>query len=346
MALKILYISWHSTLEYDELKLFDELGYKWLSLGAYYHYGDESTDDKRPALPTENSLYKQYKGDWTNRESLTKEKIEPFDVLIFMHNPVKEQPEITKNWQNLRHKKCIYRSIGQSSRLTEKALAPCKKDGLFIVRYSPKEKNIPSYCGEDTMIRFYKDPEEFKDWNGNVKRVISIGQNVKGRKSACNFDAFLKATEPFERRLYGPDNENTGLIGGKIDFELLKQELRDNRVYFYCGTQPASYTLGFIEALMTGIPVVALGPKFCNRDYPEQQTYEVHEIIKNGENGFWSDDIATLQKYIKQLLEDDALAKKISENGRKTAIEYFGKKKIKSEWKRFLEGLFKEENGR
>ena len=341
--MKILYFSWHEILERDELQLFEELGFDYLSLGAFYNPSEQQGKYLRPPLMAKHSLFEQYKGDWTNKESLTKEAIKNFDVLIFMHNPKKEQPEITKNWQNIRHKKSIYRSIGQSSRLTEKALAPFKKDGLLIVRYSPKEKTIPSYCGEDAMIRFYKDENEFCNWNGKVKRVISVGQNVKGRASACNFETLLKATEPFERRLYGPNNENTGLIGGKIDYDLLKSELRDNRVYFYTGTQPASYTLGFIEAMISGIPIVALGPKHCNRDYPEQQTYEVHEIIKNGENGFWSDDIPTLQKYIQQLMDDDELAQRISKVGRETAIKYFGKSKIKEEWRVFLESLFKEE---
>jgi hypothetical protein len=38
------------------------------------------------------------------------------------------------------------------------ALARGAPEGLEIVRYSPMERNIPGYIGEDALIRFYKDP--------------------------------------------------------------------------------------------------------------------------------------------------------------------------------------------
>jgi len=342
--LKILYVSWHSVLEAEELSLFAENGWYYLSLGSYYNPYEVQGTTMRPPPPKEFNLWDELKGDYSNRDCLTTEQISPFDIIIYMHEPNSEQPQIVKAWPNIKHKKIIYRSIGQSISLTEKSLAPLRKEGLLVVRYSPKEETIPNYCGSDALIRFYKDPEEFKDWNGNTKRVITVGQSMRDRRGSCNYDAFVKATDPFERRLYGPGNENTGLIGRLLSYEDLKKEYRDNRVYFYTGTQPASYTLNFIEAMMTGVPIVALGPKHCNRDYPEQQTYEIPEIIKNFENGFWSDDISELQQYIKMLMEDDELAKRISENGRKTAIELFSKEKIKNDWKNFIEGLFKEES--
>ncbi|MFY0784083.1 hypothetical protein AB1K18_28080 [Peribacillus simplex] len=38
----------------------------------------------------------------------------------------------------------------------------------------------------------------------------------------------------------------------------MKQEMRENRAFFYTGTRITSYTLGFIEAFMTGIPIVSI----------------------------------------------------------------------------------------
>ena len=64
--------------------------------------------------------------------------------------------------------------------------------------------------------------------------------------------------------------------------------------------------------------------------------YEVDEIIENGINGFIGNNIQELRKYIEVLLEDHELAKSISVNARKTAIEYFGKKKIGEQWKTLL----------
>ena len=337
--LKILYVSWHSVLEAEELSLFAENGWYYLSLGSYYNPYEVQGTTMRPPPPKEFNLWDELKGDYSNRDCLTTEQISPFDIIIYMHEPNSEQPQIVKAWPNIKHKKIIYRSIGQSISLTEKSLAPLRKEGLLVVRYSPKEETIPNYCGSDALIRFYKDPEEFKDWNGNTKRVITVGQSMRDRRGPCNYDAFVKATDPFERRLYGPGNENTGLIGGLLSYEDLKKEYRDNRVFLFTSTQPACYTLSFIEAWISGIPIVALGPKFCNRDYPEQQTYEVHELITNGVDGFWSNEIGELQEYIRMLLENDDLARRVSEAGRKKAIEIFGKQLIKEQWRLFLESI-------
>jgi glycosyltransferase involved in cell wall biosynthesis len=46
-----------------------------------------------------------------------------------------------------------------------------------------------------------------------------------------------------------------------------------------------------------------------------------------------------LRKYVSMLLEDYDLAKRISTEGRKRAIELFGKEKIKEEWEKFFDLL-------
>ncbi|WP_114378378.1 hypothetical protein [Paenibacillus prosopidis] len=78
-----------------------------------------------------------------------------------------------------------------------------------------------------------------------------------------------------------------------MDYEQLKQELRENRVFFYTGV--TSYTLGFIEAFMTGIPIVSIGEKLGNHEFYKQQTFEIQEIIENGKEGIVSDDIQELR---------------------------------------------------
>jgi glycosyltransferase involved in cell wall biosynthesis len=119
----------------------------------------------------------------------------------------------------------------------------------------------------------------------------------------------------------------------------MKQKLRDNRVYIYTGTQPASYTLNFMESLMTGIPVVALGSQHATSLGIAGQVYEVDKIIQNGVNGFVSDDIGYLREKILWLLDNPQAAKQIGEMGRETAIKYFGKETIKQLWKETLDRL-------
>jgi len=342
--MRILYLSCHSILEYDEVSMFNDLGHYVFSPGAYVEPRNPGDNSLRPGLL--NIKYDQDDIDaWhslgkpgrDNKECLTREFIKRFDAVIVMHIP----KWIGMNWNALKEVPTVWRTIGQSISPQERYLAPFRKEGLKVVRYSPMEQTIPGYIGADALIRFYKDPEEFKGWTGDDERVITFAQHMQARNQACNFTLFEEATRPFPRGLYGPGNENSGdFAHGKQEFSELKRLMREARCYFYTGTHPASYTLNFMEAWMTGIPIVAIGPKNGNASYfPDHNLYEIPEFIENGVNGFISDDINELQANIKMLLNDKKLAKEISEKGRESAVKYFGKATIKEQWKAFLKEI-------
>lgn len=341
--MRLLYLSCHSILEHDEVKLLTELGHYVFSPGAYLD-PSVSPDGMRPALgsvkydPDDIAAFHALgKPGKDNKELLTKEFVDRFDAVIVMHMP----KWIVLNWDAMRHKPVVWRTIGQSISPQERALAAYRADGLKIVRYSPRETTIPNYIGQDAVIRFYKDPDEFDDWNGEEEQIITFAQNMKQRDANCNFSFFEQVTRPFSRGLYGPGNEDVPNFGhGKQPFPELQRLMRDSRCYFYTGTHPASYTLNFMEAWMTGIPIVAIGPKHGNASYfPDHDLYEIPDLIKNGINGYISDDVKELQYYIRLLLDEPVLAKTISENGRKSAIKYFGKETVKNDWNSFLETL-------
>src|SRR3990167_750687 len=285
--MNILFMSVHEVLEYLELSLLTELGHNVFSIGGAYQNGPTATGILRPAIP---SLYFDDQlirlALQCSRDYLHPDLIAWADTIICMHR----YEWIINNWENIKHKTVILRTIGQNIQKDEEALTSLVKEGLRIVRYSPKEKEIPSFAGEDAMIRFYADPEEFKGWTGEERKVITFAQSMRKRGDHLNFTAFDKSTKLLPRALYGPDNEDSGITGGVLDYESMKLALRKAGCYFYGGTQPASYTLAFIEAYLTGTPIVAVGPKLANVIYA-QATYEVPELIEQGKEGFWSDSI-------------------------------------------------------
>lgn len=337
--MKILYISCHSILEHDELQLFTELGHECFSLGAYIkpegHYLLP-----RPAIQgmKPHPEFEQFAVEFP-KNHLAQELIDWADVLIWMHNPI----PLIDNWDRVKHKINVFRGIGQETPAVENTIRRARYEGLKIVRMSPKSENIIGYCGADAMIRFYEDPEEWKDWNGKEKRVINFTQSLKGRRQHCHYDSIMQIIESFPTLIYGPGNEDLGpLNGGELPYELMKGALRDNRIFIYAGTWPSPYTLAFTEALMTGIPIVAIGKKLAEEIVPEPDRidyYEISDIIQNEKNGFISDNINELRGYVDQLLQDGELAKRISAEGRKTAIRLFGKDKIRNEWENFLKSL-------
>ena len=329
--MRILYFSVHEVLEYDELKLFTELGHDCFSVGAYRN--PNLANAMRPAIP--EMEHDQDFEDLVNRISLTNldpALYEDKDLIIVMHQP----SIIIDNWEKIKHKRVIWRSIGQSHSAIEKKLEPYRQDGLEIIRYSPREKFIPGYIGEDAMIRFYKDPVEYGNWNGNEKQVIALNQSMKDRAADCSYDVFHQVCKGFPVKLYGRGNEGLPEDAGGLTYERIKEELRNNRVFFYTGTRVTSYTLGFIEAFMTGIPIVSIGEKHGNHDFYKQQTFEIPSIIEHGKDGYVSDHIKMLKRSVRTLLNNQPLSQKISERARNKAIELFGKETIKEQWNNYL----------
>lgn len=341
--MKILYLSCHEILQWDECNLLIDMGHQVFCPGAYVSPENAGDLNLRPGLPRcENfdALMKEWDSfaypGIDNKERLTVEFVKKFDLVILMHLP----KWMHVNWPVFKKSgvPIVWRTIGQSVANNEREMLPHRMDGMKIVRYSPREKTIPGYIGEDALIRFYKDPQEFDQWNGSIKEVVTFGQHMQKRHPATNFVEFEGATRPFPRKLFGPGSEVLSWGMGKVPYPDLKKAMQDYRVYFYTGTWPASYTLNFIEAFMTGMPMVCIGPA---KGHPHgwfggHDLYEIPDIIKVGENGFWSDKLDELKSFIKELLENDQLAKSISEKGRETAISLFGKEAVKQQWESFL----------
>lgn len=336
--MKIHYLSCHETLEWLEVSLLVEMGHTVFANGAYLDPKGHLTL-KRPGIPN-GEFFPEYVDLATRfpQTNLPPELIEPFDLIWISHTPT----VVTENWDRIKHKKVLWRSIGQSTKHVENTIRRMRYEGMKIVRMSPLEKQIDGYIGDDAIIRFHADPDEFHDWNGNTKRAINITQSLLGRRVYCHYDSIMQTLNGFPFLIYGSGNNDLGNAnGGELPFDLMKGVLRDSRAFVYGGTWPSPYSLSFIEAMITGIPIVALGKKLAEElpgiaEYDRMKYYEIPDIIANGHNGFVSDSINDLRTYLHQLLEDQGLAKQIGQRGRETAIQLFGKEKVKKQWQDFL----------
>ena len=343
--MKILYLSCHSILEYDEVILLRELGHHVFTPGSYVDEQNHGRSDLRPDLEINTGVYAE---DWArycsfghhghpNKDCLSRQFVSDYDLVIVMHL----QKWIHLNWENIRHKPVIWRTIGQSTEFVEKELEPYRKQGLRIVRYSPAERNLIGFLGEDALVRFSKDPAEFEGWTGAEAFVMTLSQVMPQRAEACHYKEFMETTRGFPTRLYGPGNHEAGPIDqGEVTYGELKAALKKNRSYLYTGTLPASYTLNFMEAWMTGIPTLSIGSGLWHGPhYLGQDIFEVPHLIRHGVDGFFSDDIQELRSILKNLLSDTQFAGKISMAGRQSAIRHFGKEAVKEQWRSYLKKL-------
>jgi glycosyltransferase involved in cell wall biosynthesis len=201
---------------------------------------------------------------------------------------------------------------------------------MEILRYSPKERNIPGFAGEDALIRFYKDPAEWKGWNGSEATVIQVTQHLKERDPYTNYGFWDAATRGLDRTPLGPGSQWIGGTG-PLTYDEMRAWLRNARVYLYTGTQPASYTLGLIEAMMTGIPVVSIGPTWM-RVFPYgPDMFEGHELTRLA-----YDSPSDARAKLEMLLSDQKHAAEIGCDQRNRAVELFGIDTIREQWREFL----------
>lgn len=331
---------WHSIEEADQLRLLTEIGHNVYSIGSYsdpHHPGD----DKRPALPNvpyfadlHAATNRAYAAGIEPKQALPPELLDWADTIIYHHR----LEDLYGQWDERiapwlaggSHRRIIWRTVGQSVANNEAEAAPFRARGLEVVRYSPKEANIPGYVGADALIRFYKDPAEWGGWTGSDARVVNITQHLKARDPYTNWRYWETATEGLPRVPLGPGSEDIG-GSGALSYEAMKWRLRTARCYLATGTQPASYVLNFIEALMTGTPVVSIGPSWMDVFPYGPDLFEQHEIALRS-----YDDPAKAATEIRALLADLDYAASVSAQGRARAIELFGIDTIRAQWAEFL----------
>lgn len=363
---RILLCLSHSIEEFDQLRLLHSIGHEVASIGGYIDPAHPH-DPKRPALP-QIPMVPAIKeavdaiGSEDNlgaaQARLPDAVLDWADTIIYHHylGRLYGQWDRIEDWlDGDKNRRVIWRTVGQSVDGDEFDAQPFRAQGMEIVRYSPKERNIPHFAGEDALIRFYKDPDEWCGWTGEWPGVINITQHLKQRDPYTNWGFWAQATRglarpsgglpedgpppPFALAL-GPGSE---VIGGpgEMPFADMQGWLRRARCYLYTGTQPASYTLGLIEALMTGIPVVSIGPAWMRLFPYGPELFEGHEIVTEpGMAPMFHDDPAEARIALSVLLSDShdarSVADDIGQGQRRRAIELFGIDTIREDWRRFL----------
>jgi hypothetical protein len=349
----LVIISSHGILEYDDLRLFTALGHDVFMPGGYENPA-EPGEALRPAVP-EAPYHADFarlcrglramRGDPAFRVDWAKARLHPAiiewaDAIIVNCFP---EVWIGGQWDALKGKRVIWRTIGQSSPDTERAMARYRADGLEIVRYSPAERRgfteLGAFAGEDVVIRFAKDPADWFGWTGEEAVVGNLSQHgavAHDRDTFINWPFFEQSTKGLPVAFAGRNSEKVGGIGS-LDYDAMRAYLRRIRAYLYTGTRPASYTLGLMEAMLTGVPVVSIG----RAAFGLGSLFEADELTE-----LRADTPDEARGILGTLLDDIEYAGAIGAASRRRAIELFGTETIGAQWQAFLDGPSPSETAR
>jgi len=185
---------------------------------------------------------------------------------------------------------------------------------VYISEYSIKQWKIN---GINETIHHSVDSELFcpSDCKQN-DTVLSVVNDFANRDYCCNYSGWQRITKDFNVRLVG---KSEGLSKPAESIEDLVNEYQTSQVFLNTSTiSPVPTCL--LEAMSCGCAVVSTA------------TCMIPEIIKNGINGFMSNDEEELKNYIQKLLDDEELRNNVGKEARQTILTQFSEQKFIDNW--------------
>ena len=364
--MNILLLASHAVAEFDDVRMFHDLGHNVFAPGGYE---DPSSTGEgiRPALPqvpyfadlaalcriqreTFGATYGEPGPaiDWA-KARLHPDVIDWADVIIAHHFVDRW---IGGQWDAIKHKRVVWRTCGQSNPELERFMGRFVDQGLQVVRYSPAEARyfgeLGAFAGQDALIRFGKYPDDYGPWVGDMEVVGNVTQDLLNRGDACGYSFWCLATEGLPTAPAGKGSELLPGGLGALSYEGMLDYLRHIRAYLYMGTTPASYTLGLIEAMLSGVPVVSIGAKAWGQgwhgsrlfeaavDVPLAERYEGEVIRSIVSEDACFDSPEAARQALRWLIEYPDKAANISQAQRARAVALFGIETVGAQWQEFL----------
>ena len=159
-------------------------------------------------------------------------------------------------------------------------------------------------------------------YSGELARGIVVVNHLARRGRRLGADLFEAARRKVPLDLVGMEAQRSGGLG-EIANDALPAFMARYRFCF----NPIRYTslgLAVIEAMMVGLPVVALA------------TTEIPTVIEHGVSGFIDTDLDRLLEGMRTLIEQPEHARHMGEAAQRTARERFGIGRFAADWDRAL----------
>lgn len=155
-------------------------------------------------------------------------------------------------------------------------------------------------------------------YSGEIERGVVVVNHLARRGRRLGADVFVAARERVALDLFGMDAEAAGGIGEVRNDELAAVMARYR--FFFNPIRYTSLGLSIIEAMMVGLPIVALA------------TTELVTVIRDGVHGFLHTDPDRLVDHMQRLLRDPGEARALGEAARREAVSRFAIERFSADW--------------
>ncbi len=176
------------------------------------------------------------------------------------------------------------------------------------------------YDGPHKTIYPAIDDEYWNGWVGDEKKIIHV-RNAFKERDPSKFKEFEYICEGNPYTLVGRDGNM------ECGYEELRNQFRKHRVFVNVEIFTSTFSISSMEAMMTGMPII------CN------DIEGTGEAVRNGVEGFISNNLVYLKNKTNEILNDHEMAKELGKNAREMAKIKFGKKQFNFAWNDFLNNL-------
>ncbi len=157
-------------------------------------------------------------------------------------------------------------------------------------------------------------------YTGELDRGIVVVNGLKRRNRIAGYDVWGHIRDRVALDLVGMGSEELGGMGDIPHVELLPMEARYR--FFFNPIRYTSLPLALVEAMMLGMPIVALA------------TTEVPTVVQDGVSGYVSNDLDCLAEAMRRLLADREAATRMGRRAREAARERFSIERFARDWER------------
>ncbi len=170
----------------------------------------------------------------------------------------------------------------------------------------------PSIC----VIPRGIDTDFFSGWTGGDKRVLTVANFFPQNSIMTGFDLWQKVTDGLTVNKVGFSPGFSQPVNG---LDSLVDTYRKTAVFLNTSSWK-SCPMSLLEAMSVGCPIVTTA------------TTTIPEFIKNGVNGFITNDPVIMRQRLEELIDDQEMALEIGAAGRKTVLEQFSQQQFLDKW--------------